>query len=151
MALCVSKELQLVSGYRTSSDIKNMDLTVIHAFISKSYWAKGIPLNTMENAINNSLCFGVFTDSGSQVAFARMVTDSATFAYLADVFVLKEHRGKGLSKWLMQIIIEHPNLQGIRRMVLATSDAHNLYEQFGFKPLSSPKLFMELHQADVYK
>jgi len=143
--------LQLVSGYRTSSDIKDMDLKVIHAFISNSYWAKGIPLNIMEKAINNSLCFGVFTVSGNQVAFARMVTDSATFAYLADVFVLKEHRGKGLSKWLMQTIIEHPNLQGLRRMVLATSDAHNLYEQFGFKPLSSAKSFMELHQADVYK
>ncbi len=141
----------MVSGYKASSDINDMDITVIHAFISNSYWAKGIPFNTMEKAINNSLCFGVFTDSGSQVAFARMVTDSATFAYLADVFVSKEHRGKGLSKWLMKIIIEHPNLQGIRRMALATSDAHSLYEQFGFKSLSSPESFMELHQPDVYK
>jgi len=141
----------LVSGYKASSDIKDMDITVIHAFISNSYWARGIPFNTMEKAINNSLCFGVFTDSGCQVAFARMVTDSATFAYLADVFVSKEHRGKGLSKWLMKIITEHPNLQGIRRMALATSDAHSLYEQFGFKSLSSPESFMELHQPDVYK
>ncbi|TYK64191.1 GNAT family N-acetyltransferase [Colwellia echini] len=141
----------MVSGYKASSDIKDMDITVIHDFISTSYWAKGIPLNTMEKAINNSLCFGVFTDSGSQVAFARMVTDSATFAYLSDVFVSKDHRGKGLSKWLMKIIIEHPNLQGIRRMALATRDAHSLYEQFGFKSLSSPESFMELHQPDVYK
>ncbi len=141
----------MVSGYKASSNIKDMDITVIHDFISTSYWAKGIPLNTMEKAINNSLCFGVFTDSGSQVAFARMVTDSATFAYLSDVFVSKEHRGKGLSKWLMKIIIEHPNLQGIRRMALATRDAHSLYEQFGFKSLSSPESFMELHQPDVYK
>ena len=141
----------MVSGYKASSDIKDMDITVIHDFISTSYWAKGIPLNTMEKAINNSLCFGVFTDSGSQVAFARMITDSATFAYLSDVFVAKEHRGKGLSKWLMKIIIEHPNLQGIRRMALATRDAHSLYEQFGFKSLSSPESFMELHQPDVYK
>ena len=141
----------LISGYKASSDIKDMDLTVIHAFISNSYWAKGIPLNTMEKAINNSLCFGIFTDSGNQVAFARMITDAATFAYLADVFVSKEHRGKGLSKWLMKIIIEHPNLQGIRRMALATNDAHRLYEQFGFKALNSPESFMELHQPDVYK
>jgi GNAT superfamily N-acetyltransferase len=105
----------------------------------------------MEKAIKNSLCFGVFTDSGNQVAFARMVTDSATFAYLADVFVLKEHRGKGLSKLLMQVIIAHPELQGLRRMALATSDAHSLYEQFGFKALGSPESFMELHQPDVYK
>ena len=87
----------MVSGYKTSSDIKDMDLTVIHDFISSSYWAKGIPLKTMAKAIDNSLCFGVFTESGNQVAFARMVTDSATFAYLADVFVSREHRGKGLS------------------------------------------------------
>ena len=140
----------MVSGYKTSSDIIDMDLAVIHGFISNSYWAKDIPLNTMEKAIKNSLCFGVFTESGTQVAFARMVTDSATFAYLADVFVIKEHRGKGLSKLLMEIIIAHPNLQGIRRMALATSDAHGLYEQFGFKPLSSPELFMELHLPDVY-
>jgi GNAT superfamily N-acetyltransferase len=144
-------EWVLISGYKTSSDIKDMDLTIIHTFVSSSYWAKDIPLITMEKAINNSLCFGVFTDSGHQVAFARMVTDSATFAYLADVFVLHNHRGKGLSKWLMQVIIEHPDLQGIRRMALATSDAHSLYEQFGFKSLNSPESFMELHQPDVYK
>lgn len=145
------KEFVLVSGYKTSSDIKDMDLGVIHGFISNSYWAKGIPLKTMEKAINNSLCFGVFTESGEQVAFARMVTDSATFAYLADVFVLEEHRGKGLSKLLMQVIVAHPDLQGIRRMALATSDAHSLYQQFGFKALSSPESFMELHKPDVYK
>ena len=141
----------LVLGYKTSSDNKDMDLMVIHSFISNSYWAKGIPFKTMEKAISNSLCFGVFTESGVQVAFARMITDCATFAYLADVFVVKEHRGKGLSKWLMSTIVEHPDLQGIRRMALATSDAHSLYEQFGFKSLSSPESFMELHQPDVYK
>ena len=141
----------MVSGYKTSSDIKDMDLGVIHGFISNSYWAKGIPLKTMDKAISNSLCFGVFTECDEQVAFARMVTDSATFAYLADVFVLEEHRGKGLSKLLMQVIVAHPDLQGIRRMALATSDAHSLYQQFGFKALSSPKSFMELHQPDVYK
>ena len=141
----------MISGYKTSSNIKDMDLSVIHKYISSSYWAKNIPLNTMEKAMNNSLCFGVFTDSGQQVAFARMVTDAATFAYLADVFVLEEHRGKGISKWLMEAIIEDPNLQGLRRMALATSDAHSLYEQFGFRSLNSPESFMELHQPNVYE
>jgi GNAT superfamily N-acetyltransferase len=141
----------LISGYKISSETNDMDVSVIHSYISRSYWAKNIPLNTMETAINNSLCFGVFTESGDQVAFARMVTDTATFAYLADVFVLEEHRGKGISKWIMKNIIEHPKLQGIRRMALATSDAHALYEQFGFKALNSPESFMELHQPEVYK
>jgi len=141
----------LIPGYTASSSIRDMDLSVIHTYLSKSYWALNIPFKTMEKAIKNSLCFGVFTDSGQQVAFARMVSDSATFAYLADVFVLEEHRGKGISKWLMQIIMEDPNLQGLRRMALATSDAHGLYQQFGFKSLSSPESFMELHQPDVYK
>jgi len=141
----------LISGYKISSDISDMDISAIHDYISRSYWAENIPLKTMEKAIKNSLCFGVFTDSGEQVAFARMVTDSATFAYLADVFVLEKHRGKGISKWLMKSIIDNPNLQGIRRMALATSDAHGLYEQFGFKALASPELFMELHQPNVYK
>jgi GNAT superfamily N-acetyltransferase len=141
----------LISGYKISSDIKDMDVSVIHGYISKSYWAKNIPINTMKKAINNSLCFGVFTEKGQQVAFARMVTDCATFAYLSDVFVLKEHRGQGISKWMMKVILDDPNLQGIRRMALATSDAHNLYEQFGFKSLNSPESFMELHQPNVYK
>lgn len=138
-------------GYRISTQVKDMDLSVIHGYLSHSYWSKNIPFNIVETAINNSLCFGVFTQSGIQVAFARMITDTATFAYLADVFVLEEHRGKGISKWLMQEIIEHPKLQGIRRMALATSDAHGLYQQFGFKKLNSPDSFMELHLPDVYK
>ena len=141
----------LITGYKISSATDDMDLSVIHGYISRSYWAKNIPLITMEKAIRNSLCFGVFTDSGEQIAFARMVTDSATFAYLTDVFVLDEHRGKGISKLLMKNIIEHPNLQGIRRMALATSDAHGLYKKFGFKALNNPESFMELHQPDVYK
>jgi len=128
-----------------------MDIKVIHRYLSRSYWAKDIPIDIVETAIDNSLCFGVFNTSDDQVAFARMITDRATFAYLSDVFVLEEHRGKGISKWLMQEILAHPKLQGIRRMVLATSDAHGLYQQFGFKSLGSPDLFMELHQANVYK
>ena len=127
-----------------------MDLIIIHDYLSKSYWSKNIPINTVATAIKNSLCFGVFTEQGHQIAFARMITDTATFAYLSDVFVLEDHRGKGISKWLMKEIIEHPNLQGIRRMVLATSDAHGLYQQFGFKALSTPASFMELHQPNIY-
>lgn len=141
----------MVLGYQISSETKDMDIDVIHGYISQSYWAKGIPRHTMKIAIDNSLCFGVFDQNKRQVAFARMITDKATFAYLSDVFVLETHRGKGISKWLMQEIISHPKLQGIRRMVLATSDAHGLYQQFGFKALGSPTLFMELHQPDVYQ
>ena len=140
----------MVSGYSISSNPKEMDLSVIHGYLSSSYWAKGIPLQVMEKAVNNSLCFGVFTNTGEQVGFARMITDYATSAYLADVFVLEKHRGKGISKWLVKTIIEYPDLQGLRRMLLATSDAHGLYQQFGFTPLNSPELFMELHQPDVY-
>lgn len=141
----------MIAGYQISSQLEDMNLSVIHGYISTSYWAKNIPIETLKTALNNSLCFGVFTHSGEQVAFARMITDSATFAYLADVFVLPEHRGKGLSKWLMAEIINHPNLQGIRRMVLATRDAHELYKQFGFKALASPEIFMEINQPDIYR
>lgn len=140
----------MVSGYKISAELADMDLKAIHSYISRSYWAKDIPLNIMEKAINNSLCFGVFTDSGKQVAFARVITDTATFAYLADVFVLEEHRGKGLSKWLVKTVLAHPELQGLRRMCLATGDAHKLYEKFGFKVLTSPELFMELHKTNLY-
>ncbi|WP_413692536.1 GNAT family N-acetyltransferase [Psychromonas sp. KJ10-2] len=141
----------MVAGYKISSDPKQMDLSVIHGYLAGSYWAKGVPLSTMQTAINNSFCFGVFTEAGQQVAFARMITDYATSAYLADVFVLPEHRGKGLSKWLVQTIIDHPQLQGLRRMLLVTSDAHNLYRKFGFSALASPELFMELHRPNVYQ
>ena len=140
----------MVSGYSISSNPKEMDLSVIHGYLSNSYWAKGIPWDVMEKAVKNSLCFGVFTSTGDQVAFARIITDYATFAYLADVFVLQEHRGKGLSKRLLKTIIEYPDLQGLRRMLLATRDAHGLYQQFGFTLLHSPELFMELHQPNVY-
>lgn len=141
----------MVTGYKISSQTNDMNIDIIHNYISRSYWAKGIPLTTMQTAIDNSLCFGVFTQANDeQVAFARMITDTATFAYLSDVFVLEEHRGKGISKWLMQEILSHPKLQGIRRMALATSDAHGLYQQFGFKALGDPSIFMEVHQANIY-
>ena len=129
---------------------ENMDIAFVHNFISKSYWAAGIPIETLSRALDNSLCFGVFLETGQQVGFARVVTDEATFAYLADVFIAQEHQGKGLSKLLMQSILAHPQLQGLRRMVLATRDAHGLYQQFGFEPLANPELFMEMWQPDIY-
>lgn len=127
-----------------------MDLPFIHEFISGSYWAKGIPLETLRKAMENSLCFGVFEMGGAQVGFARVITDSATYAYLADVFIAESHRRRGLSKWLVEQIILHPQLQDLRRFTLATLDAHGLYEQFGFKPLAKPSTFMEVWDPNVY-
>lgn len=108
-------------------------------------------MTTLQRALENSLCFGVFTQGGEQVVFARMITDKATFAYLADVFVLEAHQGKGLSKLLMAAILDHPELQGLRRMALATRDAHGLYQQFGFKALAAPEIYMELHTPNLYE
>lgn len=140
----------MITGYSLSARNSDMDLLVIHGYLSQSYWAKGIPLETLSRAMEHSLCFGVFQDSGEQVGFARMVTDKATFAYLADVFILEEHRGKGLSKALMTFILKHPDLQGLRRITLATRDAHGLYSQFGFQSLAHPQTFMEQWVPDVY-
>lgn len=136
--------------YQISSDKNVMDADAIHSYLSRSYWSKNVPHHIVSKAIENSLCFGVFHNE-SQVGFARLITDSATFAYLADVYILEAHRGKGLSQKMMEAIINHPQLQGLRRMVLATSDAHTLYEKFGFKQLANPQTFMELWTPDVYK
>ncbi|AEF54381.1 GNAT family N-acetyltransferase [Marinomonas posidonica] len=141
----------MIDGYRITSDRSEMNIESIHNFISHSYWASGIPIETLKKAINNSLCFGVFSSQGLQVGFARMITDLSTYAYLADVYVLEEHRGKGLSKWLMREIMDHPDMQGLRRMGLATLDAHGLYKQYGFSELATPEIFMENWNPDVYK
>jgi GNAT superfamily N-acetyltransferase len=141
----------MISGYRVSSSREEVDFDVIHSYISNTYWAKGIPKETFKKALDNSLCFGVFSSEGKQVGFARMITDLATFAYLADVFIDEAHRGKGLSKWLMQEVHDHPSLQGLRRMLLATRDAHGLYQQFGYTSLSSPATFMQKWRPDIYK
>ena len=140
-----------MEGYKISASKNEMEIDAIHNFIGRSYWAEVIQKDTLSKAVNNSLCFGVFTTSGEQIGFARMITDSATFAYIADVYILQVHRGKGLSKRLMQEIMAHPDLQGLRRINLATRDAHGLYEKFGFKPLSSPEKVMEILKPDVYK
>lgn len=135
---------------RISTHPAELDIALIHRFLAtQSTWAKNIPLTALERAIKNSLCFGGFIES-SQVAFARVITDYATFANLVDVFVLPEHRGNGYSKIMMETIIAHPGLQGLRRFSLATSDAHALYAQFGFTLPSRPQSLMERYFPDVY-
>lgn len=140
-----------VNGFRISSELKEMDLDAIHAYISISYWAEGIPKATLKRAMKHSICFGVFDKIGAQIGFARAVTDHATYAYLADVYILENYRGKGLSKWLMSEVVSHPQLQGLRRITLATRDAHGLYEKFGFGPLQKPEIFMEAWNPNVYE
>ena len=136
--------------YEVTSDRTRLDVGAIHDFLSRAYWSAGIPRALVERAIENSLCFGVFHDK-EQVGFARVITDKATFAYLADVYILPEHRGKGLSRRLMEEIVKHPDLQGLRRMLLATRDAHGLYAKFGFRPLAAPDRIMEIHNPSVYR
>jgi len=138
-----------MSVYEISTDSARLDVDAIHAFLTQSYWSPGIPRTTVARAIANSLCFGVFWQ-GQQVGFARMVTDKTTFAYLCDVYVLEAHRGRGVSKQLMDYVVKHPDLQGLRRMMLATRDAHGLYAQFGFTPLSAPDRIMEVLQPNIY-
>lgn len=135
--------------YSISADQKRFDVDAIHSFLTTSYWSPGVPMAVVERAMANSLCFGVFHQA-AQVGFARVVTDRATFAYLADVYILEAHRGKGLSKWLVQTIQDHADLQGLRRFMLGTRDAHGLYRQFGFKELSNPSRLMEILQPDIY-
>ena len=139
-----------VPGYEISHDPVRLDVDVIHTFLTRdSYWSKGIPRDVVERSIAHSLCFGLYQD-GAQIGFARVVSDHATFALLADVFVLEGHRGKGLSKWLMQAVIAHPDLQGLRRLLLLTSDAHELYRQFGFTEIGNAWRFMEVLRPDIY-
>jgi GNAT superfamily N-acetyltransferase len=138
------------AGCMISTDPAKLDLDVIHGFLSRAYWCEGIPRHTLERAIQNSMCFGVYAD-GRQVGFARIISDRATFAYLADVFVVETHRGRGLSKWMMQVIMAHPDLQGLRRWSLGTLDAHGLYSQYGFTPPRFPDRLMEIYDPHIYK
>lgn len=131
------------SGYTISTDKRRLDLKFIHQFLDQeAYWAKGRTIKTIGRSIRHSLAFGIYAGR-KQVGFARVITDFATFAWIADVFVIKQHRGKGLSKWLMEVILAHPRLQRFRRWVLATKDAQGLYGQFGFVSLKRPERFME--------
>lgn len=140
----------VTADYTISPDKDRLDVPMIYRFLSEqSYWAQNVPLDVVERSIANSLCFGVYLQ-GEQVGFARVITDQATFAHLADVFILPEHRGQGLSKRLMQTISNWPTLQGLRRWILATRDAHGLYEKFGFAPLAKPQNIMERKPVETY-
>lgn len=143
----------LEADYFISNDKGLLDVSMIYEYLSKtSYWAKNIPREVVEKSIAYSLCFGVYSKDETQVGFARVITDRATFAYLADVFILEQHRGNGLSKWLIEVIQSHPELQGLRRWMLGTRDAHGLYAQFGWSeiPEETRKRFMQRHFPDVY-
>jgi GNAT superfamily N-acetyltransferase len=136
--------------YEIDTDKRRLDIAAIHRFLTtEAYWAKNRSLEQTLTAIENSLCFGVYKGR-EQVGFARIITDKATFAYVGDVFITKQHRGKGISKWLMQIIVDQPDLQGLRRWLLATRDAHELYQKFGFAGLVHSERWMERPASDAY-
>jgi GNAT superfamily N-acetyltransferase len=138
------------NNFLISTDPSKLDLVVIHTFLRNSYWAKNIPFAIVKRAIENSLCFVVYDDK-QQVGFARVVSDFAVFAYIADVFILEAYRGKGLSVWMMESIVSCPELQGLRRWMLATRDAHGVYAKVGFKPIELLERWMEKHVPDVYR
>jgi GNAT superfamily N-acetyltransferase len=139
-----------IGDYTISTDKGKLQVAVIHQYLSaESYWAKNIPLAVVQKSIDNSFCFGMYV-KGEQIGFARVVTDHATFAYLADVFILEAHRGKGLSKQLMTFIFSHPDLQDLRRFCLGTRDAHSLYTRFGFKLIQKPEFWMEIKHDNFY-
>jgi GNAT superfamily N-acetyltransferase len=134
-----------------STDPGLLDVALIHDFLAhRSYWAIGRPLDVVRRSLDNSLCFGLY-ELGRQIGFVRVVTDRATFAWLCDVFVLEAYRGRGLSKWLMECVMGHPDLRGLRRVLLGTRDAHGLYERYGFTPLADPTRFLEVFRPDVYR
>lgn len=135
--------------FTVTDDRARLDRDVIRRFLASSYWAQNIPATTVDRSLDNALCFALL-DGGRQIGFARVVSDRATFAYLGDVFVLPDYRGRGLAKWLVGCVLSHPELQGLRRWVLATRDAHELYRQLGFTPLKDPARFMERHDPHVY-
>jgi GNAT superfamily N-acetyltransferase len=136
--------------FTVTCDPAKLDRLTIAQFLASSYWAEGIPEDTAAKSLEHSLCFALL-DGDRQVGFARVISDYATIAYLGDVFILPEYRGKGLAKWLMECVVSHPELQGLRRWILATRDAHGFYRQFGFTPLKEPEIFMERHNPDVYR
>jgi GNAT superfamily N-acetyltransferase len=137
-------------GLTLTDDKSRMDLDVIHGYLCNAYWSVGIPRDIVQTAIANSLCFGVF-DQAVQVAFARVVTDYATFAYLADVFVIPDYRGRGISKWMVEAIVNDARLKVVRRFLLFTRDAHALYEKFGFRQMTMPESAMEIKVDNPYR
>lgn len=178
MVLVESNHVEQRRGaFLISTDPARLDLDVIHSFLTNCYWAKGVPREVVARSIKNSLCFGAYDEGGekapleqksglnwapirrgtpvqgvrAQIGFARVISDYATFAYVADVFVLESHRNRGIGKLLMECIKEHPGLQGLRRWSLSTADAHGLYSQFGFTALKWPERYMEILRLDVYE
>lgn len=144
MQVIINDDAFIKKGFAISTDKNLLDLDMIYQYLDKdSYWSQGIPIETLKRAIENSLCFGIYHNN-TQVGFARVITDKGTFAYLCDVFVLPNYRNLGLSKWLVQTIKDHPELQGLRRWSLATLDAHGLYSQFGFEPITYPERWMQI-------
>jgi GNAT superfamily N-acetyltransferase len=141
--------VSLPEGYAISSDSSRLDLDVIHGFLAQSYWAKAIPREIVEHSVRNSLCWGVYHEE-RQVGFARVISDRATFAYLCDVFILPDHRGKGLSKALVAAVKAYPELRNLRRWMLITVDAQGLYKQFGFAAVPQPERHMEIHRPGMY-
>jgi GNAT superfamily N-acetyltransferase len=137
-------------GFTISTDRARLDREAVHEFLAGSYWAKGIPREILDRSIEGALCFGIY-EGGRQIGFARVITDYATFAYLADVYVLEPHRGRGLATWLMQSILSHPDLQGLRRWMLVTRDAHPLYRKIGFRELAHPERIMEMTFPGIYE
>lgn len=133
-----------------TTDPARQDVKAVHAFLSRSYWARQIPEEVVARSLQNSLCFGLF-DGDAQIGLARVVTDYATFGYLCDVYVLETYRGRGLGKWLIECVMAHPQLQGLRRMNLVTNDAHGLYAPYGFRPVAKPENHMERHRPDIYR
>jgi GNAT superfamily N-acetyltransferase len=138
-------------GYTIDTDPTRLDRDTLHAWLSRSYWAEAMPRDTFERSLEHALNFGLYAPDGATAGFARVVTDRATVAYLGDVFVLESQRGRGLSKWLMACITSHPDLQGLRRWILLTRDAHGLYARYGFTALAKPERWMERWDPDVYR
>ncbi|HTX65441.1 MAG TPA: GNAT family N-acetyltransferase [Opitutaceae bacterium] len=138
-------------GYLISDDPARLDVAAIHAYLTRSYWSEGVPRDAVEQALRQSLCVGLYAPDGGQVGLVRVVTDYASFAWVCDVYVLEPHRGRGLSKAMLQAVMAHPRLQKVRRLTLATRDAHGLYEQFGFTPVATPANQMEKRQPQPWQ
>ena len=142
-------DLSSTKRYRVSTDPRDIDVDAAHAYLSRSYWAEGIPKSLLAKAIEHSLCFALL-DWDRQIGMARVVTDRATFAYLCDVYVLEEYQGQGLGTFLMEHVVSHPDLQGLRRFVLVTRDAHGLYEKFAFRAIENVRGYMEIVRKHPY-
>ena len=140
-----------VPGYRISLDPDQLQMEVIHGFLTACYWSPGIPRETVARAVRNSVCVGAYDPSGAQVGFARLITDHATFAYLGDVFVLEPHRRKGLALAMVGTLLDLPETQGVRRVLLLTRDAHGVYEKVGFERITDPGPFMQISRPDMYR